>query len=234
MNFESEKELQSFIHSFIGGKREVTFSDGSRVDILTKKYAIEVKPKLTRSALLQALGQATIYRTNCPDKTHVVAGLTPKSKSDSYATAARVEKSGTQVWYVDQMPQFIEHWDNSCAISSKTQDHTFSQPADDSSEESIFDFPDWAIAAFVCIFGLMLFGGGFQSTTQPSADTTPVFSEPVMGATVIDSISSEANVKVKDCEGKFVKIQYGQRSGWVRDIEFDRPVCRSQGPQSKQ
>lgn len=228
MQFKNEYELQAFIHSFVGGQREVKFSDDSRIDILTNRYAIEVKPKLTRTALLLALGQSTIYKTNCPDRVHVVAGLTPKNKPESYATAGRVKQAGTQVWYVDQMPQFIEHWEKMAKppAHGKVPQHV-NEPDEQYIEEPFWkQLPVWAwgliILAAWLLESVTSSGGYYQPTSTYQPVSIPMFSEPNLGATVTGSIPTTGNIEISECQGQFVKVQYENKSGWVRDASVGR------------
>ena len=142
------------------------------VDILTGDYAIEVKPKLTRSALLQALGQSTIYKMNCPDHTHVIAGLTPKNTSESYATAERVRASGAKVWYVDQMDEFINHWNGA---TTPQRSNPFQGVEIFGDDDEVLGIPIfWWIIGAVCLAGLFSFGGA----QKPKFSTTPVKDSP--------------------------------------------------------
>ncbi|MEM9264545.1 MAG: hypothetical protein AAGA46_03380 [Cyanobacteria bacterium P01_F01_bin.13] len=232
MNFENEAALQAFIHSYVGGEREVEFPDGSRIDVLTDKYAIEVKPKLTRSSLLQALGQSTIYKNNCPDRVHVIAGLTPSNTAESYANAERVREAGTQVWYVDQMDEFVGHWDSQQQETSNTTEPWWNNPFQgDTYNDHGLDIPDWLWA----IGAIALLSTCFQatpsnqfsaatSTSSSQADLTPVFDKGQLGALVQDRIPSNSTVTPMPATctptGFFVQIQYGGKTGWVVASEF--------------
>lgn len=111
MKFESEAELQEAITAWLDqqghqAQREVK-AGGGRVDIITSHYLIEVKPKLSRSAQLQALGQLQIYDKRFPRHQKVIAGLTPPKTSSAYATADRIREDGVEVWFMDSMPEFV-------------------------------------------------------------------------------------------------------------------------------
>ena len=251
MNFENEDELQAFIHSFVGGQREVTFSDGSRIDVLTSKYAIEVKPKLTRSALLQALGQSTIYRANCPDKIHVVAGLTPKNTNESYATADRVRQSGTEVWYVDRIPQFIEHWDN--LRRPKMKEHESFKTHSQRRKSSISNVPSWVVFSasnfpgFALFIAACILGAAFcaqQPTQQPlpvslqsprnvdaapaveqPKSASPLYTSPRSNSEVIQFLNPGSDVWITGCSGEFVAVSVDGFDGWVKANQVSGHNC---------
>lgn len=111
MNFENEADLQAAIAAFLVSKghnaqREVP-TGGGRVDILTERYLIEVKPKLSRSAQFQALGQLSTYDNRFPKYQKVIAGLTPSSTDSAYSTAERIRADGVEVWFMDSIPEFV-------------------------------------------------------------------------------------------------------------------------------
>ncbi|MEO1208618.1 MAG: hypothetical protein AAFX78_03665 [Cyanobacteria bacterium J06638_20] len=111
MNFKNEAELQEAIAAWLNqrghqSQREVK-TGGGRVDILTSQHLIEVKPKLSRSAQFQALGQLQTYDKRFPRHQKVIAGLTPSSASSAYTTATRIREDGVEVWFMDSMPEFV-------------------------------------------------------------------------------------------------------------------------------
>jgi hypothetical protein len=117
MQFKNEAQLQEFLHHALIGmgvknKREVVTDNGSRIDILSDQWAIEVKPVLHRSALFQSAGQMSVYKSSFPGRDLVLAGLAPSSEvglKSAITTAARIQKEmGIQVWFIDQMPEFQE------------------------------------------------------------------------------------------------------------------------------
>jgi hypothetical protein len=117
MQFKNEAHLQEFLHHALIGmgvknKREVVTDNGSRIDILSDQWAIEVKPVLHRSALFQSAGQMSVYKSSFPGRELVLAGIAPSSEpslKSAIATAARIQKEmGIQVWFIDQMPEFQE------------------------------------------------------------------------------------------------------------------------------
>ena len=222
MEFENEYQLQAFIHSVVGGQREVKFADGSRIDILTDRYAIEVKPKLTRSALLQALGQTTVYQSNCSGTVPVIAGMTPKNAEESYANAERIRQAGVQVWYIDQMNQFVDHWESQRSPVRRVA----------SSPEQEFEIPPaaWIVWA---ILGFLVTMCSQPRTPRPSVATPPppateltaVF-DSAKGSRVVEEIPSNTSVAVLQCsDGGMVQVMYSEKTGWVESEEFDRDVC---------
>lgn len=112
VEFDNEDDLQEFIHDYIGGEREVWLDSANRIDILTDDYAIEVKPFLTPASLNQAAGQLTRYRPLIADRKLVIAGLTPASVTTTVQNlVSSYQAAGIRVWFVDQMDEFIDHWD---------------------------------------------------------------------------------------------------------------------------
>ena len=67
-----------------------------------------------------------------------------------------------------------------------------------------------------------------QSPTQrpsPAVNGTPVFSQPVYGAAVVDRIPGGSSVRIGQCSGDFVKVTYEGSTGWVRDISVSGHDC---------
>ncbi|MEM6598978.1 MAG: PD-(D/E)XK nuclease domain-containing protein [Cyanobacteria bacterium P01_C01_bin.69] len=111
MKFKTEADLQAAISAWLQSKGQATQREvetgGGRVDILTRSYLIEVKPKLTRSAQFQALGQLQTYDQRFPRHQKVIAGLLPSDRKSALATANRIRKDGVEVWFMDAMPEFL-------------------------------------------------------------------------------------------------------------------------------
>ncbi|MFG6095110.1 SH3 domain-containing protein [Leptothoe sp. ISB3NOV94-8A] len=227
MNFKNEDHLQEFIHSVTGGAREVEMPDGSRVDVLTSGAVIEVKPKLTRSALLQAMAQAQIYGSHHPGKRMVIAGCTPSNEEASYTTADRVRSQGVEVWYVDQMREFQEAWDDLHEAEYEEEpsfdwhrplaDLFNSDPQDDGDGDS-----GWI--AILMIGALLLFLIGLNRrpvapVSPASSSAIPMFSAGEYGSAVVGRIPEGAAVSILKCEDDFVQVSYQGREGWVRDFE---------------
>jgi hypothetical protein len=116
MEFASEAELQAFLAQWLevhghNVYREVKCADGGAIDILTQKYAIECKRYLTRAALFAAAGQLRTYEQHFPEQKPVIAGLTPALEgADFQAVADRLKTSGIEVWFIDQMGAFVDHY----------------------------------------------------------------------------------------------------------------------------
>jgi hypothetical protein len=82
MYFLRESDLQQFLFDFFeeAGHSplwEMPTTGGGRVDIVTTRYVIECKKRLSRSNLFEATGQMTTYCNDFPDKIQVVAGPGP-------------------------------------------------------------------------------------------------------------------------------------------------------------
>lgn len=112
MEFVNEDALQEFIHDYIGGEREVWLNSANRIDILTDDHAIEVKLSLTPASLNQAASQLTRYRPLVTGRKLVIAGMTPASVTTRVQNlVSSYRAAGIRVWFVDQMDEFIDHWD---------------------------------------------------------------------------------------------------------------------------
>ena len=88
MHFETEAELQEFIHDYTGGEREVWLNASNRIDILTEGYAIEVKSTLTPAAIDKAAGQLFRYRKYVGGRQLVIAGMSPTPIDASLQTSS--------------------------------------------------------------------------------------------------------------------------------------------------
>lgn len=121
MEFDNEAALQEFISKSLRqlgheNEREVVTAGGNgRIDVLSEKYAIEVKPKLNRSAMFQAAGQVQSYKSSFPGRQLVIAGLAP-SGEDAYKSAKNTaqvleQENGIVTWFVDEMTEFKDlYW----------------------------------------------------------------------------------------------------------------------------
>jgi hypothetical protein len=113
MDFNSERQLQECLADWLSTlghhcTLEVS-AGGGRIDILTQRYLIEVKLTLSRRTINEAAGQARPYEHDYPNHQVVIAGLTPSSgQEESYNMAKRFRSIGLQVWYLDQMQQFVD------------------------------------------------------------------------------------------------------------------------------
>lgn len=116
MDFNSERELQKFLAEWLStlGHRcdlEVP-AGGGRIDILTQQYLIEVKLTLSRRNLNEAAGQVRTYEVDYPGHQVIIAGLTPSSgQEESCNMAGRLKSAGLDVWYLDQIHQFVDFVD---------------------------------------------------------------------------------------------------------------------------
>ncbi|EKU98130.1 hypothetical protein Lepto7375DRAFT_7391 [Leptolyngbya sp. PCC 7375] len=229
MQFKNEDYLQEFIHSVTGGTREVEMPDGSRVDVITRDAVIEVKPKLTRSALLQAMAQAQIYGSHHPDKRRVIAGCTPSDEEASYTTADRIRSQGIEVWYVDQMREFQEAWDDLHETEYEHEEEPgfdWSRPFGDlfNSDPQDDGDGDSGWIAILMIGALLLFLIGLNRrpvapASPGSSSGIPMFSAGEYGSAVVGRIPQGAAVSILKCGDDFVQISYQGREGWVRDFE---------------
>lgn len=113
MNFQSEAELQAFLHAALGGEREISLGPSCRIDLRTDNYDIEIKPFLTSSALDKAAGQAYRYSQYSGGRSSVVAGCTPEKYDEALKRLADSHRSaGLEVWFIDQMPFFQDAYEN--------------------------------------------------------------------------------------------------------------------------
>ena len=79
-------------------------------------------------------------------------------------------------------------------------------------------------------FVLMILAAIFQSQPEtqrlsPVANGTPVFSQPVYGATVVGNIPDGSNVRIGECSGDFVEVIYDGSAGWVRHFQVRGDGC---------
>lgn len=249
MNFKNEDELQLFIHKVIGGQREVTFSSGKRIDILTSNYAVEVKPKLTRDSIYQAMGQLLAYQRFIGERQLVIAGMTPSDESSSLSTAREAKASGIEVWYVDKLNIFQNAWDESDSqskpktypislhnklkliaaehdkkvhlIANKKPLHPLNQSLKRNLEQRIGDKTKVLIGIAAIVF---MFSGVLRPNAQPKATKAALYNAP--NGSVTRSIPSDATVAVKACDRDWALIEWGNVVGWLPEREFDTPVCR--------
>lgn len=110
MKFRNEAELRSAIAAWLEAKGERPQQEAwvthGRLDILTNRYAIEVKLSLSHRALFQAVGQLVVV---APSGLRLVAaGLTPsKNKERSIEIAEILREKGLQIWFLDQDEGFL-------------------------------------------------------------------------------------------------------------------------------
>jgi len=182
MSFENEAELQEFLAIALQNlghenEREVsTASGGGRIDILSDQYAIEVKPKLTRSALFQASGQIQSYQSSFPGRQMVIAGIAPSGESaykSAKNTAQVIEKeNGILTWFVDEMPEFQKAYSRP----------SYSQPSE---SFNFFEFDSFAGKVAIAAFFLFVVSVASVNTRSGSPTAPKVTQSQPREATVI-------------------------------------------------
>lgn len=184
MNFESEKELQAFVAAVLTAagepaQREVMTDGGRFVDVLSPSYAVECKKVLTRNSLLQAAGQMGLYQNSFPEKTYVLAGLSPANeralKSAKSAAADIEQEFGYETWFIDELPLFQGAWN-----STQEEQTPIPEPQKSLSPTPLLTYPEeelssaWFIAFTVLVvavvFGVMLTGEPDRHQPATSVD----------------------------------------------------------------
>jgi hypothetical protein len=116
MEFSSPETLQTFLSRWLEEHghsvyRQVPCPDGDEIDILTQDYAIECPHILTQTALWSAADAVQTKKVHFPDQRLVIAGLTPPQDwEDAYKIAEQLKTAGVEVWFVDQMPPFVDYY----------------------------------------------------------------------------------------------------------------------------
>ena len=111
MHFRNEAALRDFIAEVVNGTTEYTLSRANRIDIISDRYFIEVKPYLTPSAMDKAGGQITRYSAYAGNRKLVIAGCTPDDFSTTVRKRAEAYRHvGIHVWFIDQMPSFQDEY----------------------------------------------------------------------------------------------------------------------------
>ena len=96
--------------------RQVPCPDGGVVDLLTPMYAIFCPPSLSPSDLWAAVDGIQACQGHFPDQRPVIAGLTPVAEADAaFEIAEQLKPKGIDVWFLDQVPQFVEYCDRTPA-----------------------------------------------------------------------------------------------------------------------
>lgn len=116
MEFASPNELQEFLARWLEDHghsvhRHVSCNDHHEVDILTQAYTIECQPILTPTSLWMAADSLQGCQNQFPEHQPVIAGLSPDATEETQLTLEEIQKSGIEVWFVDQMPPFLEYYD---------------------------------------------------------------------------------------------------------------------------
>lgn len=116
MEFSSPENLQAFLARWLEEHGHDVYCHvpspaGEEIDILTQDYAIDCSDILAHETLEKAAARLKGSQTHFPDQKLVVAGLTPKEQWDeSYKLAETLKSDGIEVWFVDQMPPFVEYY----------------------------------------------------------------------------------------------------------------------------
>lgn len=120
MKFASNDDLQAFIAQWLADHghtvyRGVDYTEGATLDILTQDYAIQCKYTLDSESLTAAATELETYQQLFPPaetkQTCVIAGLTPPESVDAaYATADTLKTPELEIWFVDQMPVFLDYY----------------------------------------------------------------------------------------------------------------------------
>ncbi|WP_156119871.1 hypothetical protein [Leptolyngbya sp. KIOST-1] len=100
--------LEDYGHSV---HRQVPCPDGGVVDLLTPMYAVFCPPSLAPSDFWAAVDAIQAHQANFPDQRPVIAGLTPAADQETtFGIAEQVKAKGIEVWFLDQMPPFVEYF----------------------------------------------------------------------------------------------------------------------------
>ena len=116
MEFSSQESLQSFLSRWLEEHghsvyRQVPSPTGGNIDILTQDYAIDCPHHLTQATLWAAADEMKVKKLHFPDQRPVIAGLTPDQDwEDAYKVAEQLKPLGIEVWFIDQMPPFVNYY----------------------------------------------------------------------------------------------------------------------------
>ncbi len=115
MEFASANELQDFLANWLMEHghtvhHQVACDDNHDVDILTQAYTIECQPILTPESLWMAADDLQACRGHFPEQKPVIAGLAPEETEEIVNTIEEIKKAGIEVWFIDQMPPFLEYY----------------------------------------------------------------------------------------------------------------------------
>jgi hypothetical protein len=115
MEFDSPNELQEFLARWLEDHghvvhRQVNCDENHKLDILTQAYTIECQPILTPTSLWMAADALQLGQTQFPEQQPVIAGLAPEETEETKLTLEELKKSGIEVWFVDQMPTFLDYY----------------------------------------------------------------------------------------------------------------------------
>ena len=115
MEFASANELQEFLARWLADHghavhRQVACDDNHIVDIVTQAYIIECQPILTPSSLWMAADALQVCQSQFPAQKPVIAGQSPEESEDTQRTLEELKKSGIEIWFIDQMPPFLDYY----------------------------------------------------------------------------------------------------------------------------
>jgi hypothetical protein len=115
MEFDSPNALQEFLARWLeehghSVHRHVSYNDNRDIDILTQAYTIECQPVLDSTGLWTAADELQSCHSYFPDQKPVIAGLSTVESEEIYQTVEQIKKSGIEIWFVDQMPTFLEYY----------------------------------------------------------------------------------------------------------------------------
>ncbi|MBD1875952.1 hypothetical protein H6F75_20940 [Nodosilinea sp. FACHB-131] len=100
--------LEDYGHSVY---RQVPCPEEGVVDLLTPAYAIYCPPTLTPADLWATVDKIQLHQPHFPDQRSVIAGLTPEEDWESaQAIAEQIQPKGIEIWFLDQMPQFVDYY----------------------------------------------------------------------------------------------------------------------------
>jgi len=100
--------LEDYGHSV---HQQVPCPDGGTVDLLTPLYAIFCPQTLTPSDLWATVDIIQARQQHFSDQRPVIAGLSPDADQElTYEIAEQLKAKGIEVWFLDQMPPFVEYY----------------------------------------------------------------------------------------------------------------------------
>ncbi len=115
MEFASPNELQEFLARWLEDHghsvhRHVICDENHKVDILTQAYTIECQPDLDATSLWTVANKLQACHPHFSGQKPVIAGLSPEETEETLQAIAAVRKAGIEVWFIDQMPPFVEYY----------------------------------------------------------------------------------------------------------------------------
>lgn len=115
MEFASPSALQEFLAQWLEDHghtvhRQVSCEADKTVDLLTQAYTIECQPELNSTTLWTAADELQACLAYFPEQKPVIAGLSPEETEETYQTIEQIKKSGVEIWFIDQMPAFVDYY----------------------------------------------------------------------------------------------------------------------------